>query len=164
MQMQSLLFLDKTQRENDTDSKNPDGVTQKQHQSLSVPLTQQCFNRTHLSTDSNTPKDITDDISLTLTHTSEQNINNVDNSSDISESQSIDINSINFNNHVCNDCESVSGSENIATRVRAKNAKARQKEIHKIHNILRLGIEITRLFLSHFHTNINPKGSSLLWM
>ena len=84
-----------------------------------------------MSTDSNTPKDITDDISLTLTHTSEQNINNVDNSSDISESQSIDINSINFNNHVCNDCESVSGSENIATRVRAKNAKARQKEIHK---------------------------------
>ena len=54
----------------------------------------------------------------------------------------------------------MSGSDNIATRVRAKNAKARQKEIHKIHNILRLGIEITRLFLSHFHTNINPKGSS----
>ena len=84
-----------------------------------------------MSTDLNTPKDITDDISLTLTHTSEQNINNVDNSSDISESQCIDINSINFNNHVSNDCESVSGSDNIATRVRAKNAKARQKEIHK---------------------------------
>jgi hypothetical protein len=33
----------------------------------------------------NTPKDITDDISLTLTHTSEQDIHNVDNSSDISE-------------------------------------------------------------------------------
>ena len=54
--MQSLLFSDKTQRENYTDSKNPDGVTQNQHQSLSVPLARQSVNRTHLSTDSNTPK------------------------------------------------------------------------------------------------------------
>ena len=34
-------------------------------------------------------------------------------------------------NHVANDCESTSDSDNIATRVRAKNAKARQKEIHE---------------------------------
>jgi hypothetical protein len=34
-------------------------------------------------------------------------ISYVDNSSDISESQSIDINSINLNNYVSNDCESL---------------------------------------------------------
>ncbi len=49
----------------------------------------------------------------------------MDNSSDVNESQSIDINSM--------------------------------------HNILQLGIKITRLLLSHFHRNINPKGTSLLW-
>jgi hypothetical protein len=43
------------------------------------------------------PEDITDDTSLTLTHNSEQDINNVDHFSDVSESQSIDINSINLN-------------------------------------------------------------------
>ena len=42
-----------------------------------------------------------------LTHTSNQDINNVDNSSETSESQSIDINSIKINNHVPNDCESL---------------------------------------------------------
>ena len=36
---------------------------------------------------------------------------------------------IHLNNHASNDCESASGSDNIATRVRAKNAKARQKNI-----------------------------------
>ena len=40
-----------------------------------------------------------------MTHTLEQDINNGDNSSDTSESQSIDINSINLNNHVANDSE-----------------------------------------------------------
>ena len=54
----------------------------------------------------------------------------VGNRSDVNESQSVDINSINLNNHVANDCESTSGSDSIATRVRAKNAKARQKNIH----------------------------------
>ena len=38
---------------------------------------------------------------------------------------------IHLNNHASNDCESASGSDNIATRVRAKNAKARQKKIHE---------------------------------
>ena len=31
------------------------------------------------------------------------------------------------------------------------------------HNILQLGIELTRLLLSHFHMNINPKGTIILW-
>ena len=66
-----------------------------------------------------------------MTHNSEQDINNVDNFSDVSQSQSIDINSINLNKHAPNDCESTSGSDNVATRVRAKNAKARQKKIHE---------------------------------
>ncbi len=30
------------------------------------------------------------------------------------------------------------------------------------HNILQLGIEIPRLLLSHFHMNIDPRGTSLL--
>ena len=68
----------------------------------------------------------------------DQDINGVDNSSDVSESQSIDINSINLNNNASNDCDSSSieihntsmlnttldnhlDSGNIATRVRAKN-------------------------------------------
>ena len=58
-------------------------------------------------------------------------INIVDNNSDVNESQSIDINSINLNNHTSNDCESPSDSDNIATRVKAKYSKARQKKIHK---------------------------------
>jgi hypothetical protein len=83
---------------------------------LSVPLAQQ---------------DITDDTSSTSIHASDQDIDSADNSSDVNESQSIDINSINLNNHASNDCESPSGSDNIATRVRAKNSKARQKKIHR---------------------------------
>jgi hypothetical protein len=55
----------------------------------------------------------------------------IDNNSDVNESQSIDINSINLNNHTFNDCESPSDSDNIATRVKAKYSKARQKKIHK---------------------------------
>ena len=42
---------------------------------LSGPLAHQPFNETHLSTDLNTPKDITDDASLTLIHTLDQDIN-----------------------------------------------------------------------------------------
>ena len=87
-------------------SHSHNGAIQNQNQSLSVPLAQQSVNRTHLSIDLNTPKDITDDTSLTLIHTPEQDINNIDNSSDVGESQSSDINSINLNNHVSNDCKS----------------------------------------------------------
>jgi hypothetical protein len=101
-----------------------------------------------------------DDMSLTSTHASDQGTNIVDNNSDVNESQSIGINSINLNNHASNDCESPSGSGNIATRVKAKYSKARQK---KIHNILQLGIEPTSLLLSHFHLNINHEGTSLVW-
>ena len=86
-------------------SHGPNGVTQNQIQSLSVSLAQQSVNRAYLSTSLNIPEDITDDASLTLTHNSEQDINNVDNLSDVSESQSIDINSINLNKNVPNDCE-----------------------------------------------------------
>jgi hypothetical protein len=60
-----------------------------------------------------------------------QDTNKVDNNSDVNESQSIDINSINLNNHASNDCESPSDSDNIAARVKAKYSKARQKKIHK---------------------------------
>jgi hypothetical protein len=92
------------------------GIIQDQDQPLSVPLAQQ---------------DITDDTSLTSIHASDQDIDSVDNNSDVNESQSIDINSRNLNNHASNDCESPSGSDNIATRVRAENSKARQKKIHR---------------------------------
>jgi hypothetical protein len=70
-------------------------------------------------------------MSLTSTHASDQGTNDVDNNSDVNESQSIDINSLNFNNHASNDCESLSDSDNIATRVKAKYSKARQKKIHR---------------------------------
>ena len=61
-------------------------------QSLSGSLAQQSFNKTRHSTDLNTPTDITDDTSSTLIHTLGQDKNNVDNSSEVSKSQSIDIN------------------------------------------------------------------------
>ena len=100
-------------------SHNPNGPTRNQCQSLSVPLAQQSVNRTHLSADLDTSKGIIDDISSTLTHTSDQDINNVDNNSETSESQSIDINSININNYVPNDCESLPiDIDEIATRGR----------------------------------------------
>ena len=86
-------------------SHDPNGSTQNQCQSRSVPLAQQSVNRTYSSTDLDTPRDNIDDISSTLTHTLEQDITNVDNSSETSESQSIDITSINLNNHVANDSE-----------------------------------------------------------
>ena len=88
-------------------SHNPNGPTQNQCQSLSVPLAQQSVYGTYLSADLDTPRDIIDDISSTLTHTSNQDMHNVDNSSETSESQSIDINSIKINNYVHNDCESL---------------------------------------------------------
>ena len=72
-----------------------------------------------------------DDMSLTSTHASDQGTNNVNNNSDVNESQSIDINSINLNNHASNNCEPPSGPDNIATRVKAKYSKARQKKIHR---------------------------------
>ena len=97
-------------------SHSHDGIIQNHDQPLSVPLAQQ---------------DIMDDMSLTPTYVSNQDTHNIDNSSDFNESQSIDINSINLNNHASNNRESPSGSDNIATRVRARNAKPRQKKIHK---------------------------------
>jgi hypothetical protein len=129
-------------------SHNHDRIIQNQNQSLSVPLAQQSvdgtqrplseplaqqsFNETQMSTDLNTAKDITGGTSLTMIHTLDHDINNVDNNSnDVNESQTIDINSINLNNHASNDCESPSGSGNIATRVRARNEKARKKKVHK---------------------------------
>jgi hypothetical protein len=39
----------------------------------------------------------------------------------------------------------------------------RKKKFTANHNILQLGIELTRLLLSHFHMNINPEGTSLVW-
>merc|ERR1711966_422258 len=55
----------------------------------------------------------------TSTHTSDQDMNNVDNSSETSESQSIDINSIKINNYVHNDCEFLQiDIDEIATRGR----------------------------------------------
>ena len=97
-------------------SRSHDGIIQNHNQLLSVPLAQQ---------------EITNDASLTSTHVSDQDTDKVDNNSDVNESQSIDINSINLNNHTSNDCESPSDSDNIATRVKAKYSKARQKRIHK---------------------------------
>ena len=47
-----------------------------------------------------TPIDITDDTSLTMVCTLNQDIDDIDNSSAVSESQSIDINPINLNNNV----------------------------------------------------------------
>ena len=104
-----------------------------------------------------TPIDITDDTSSTLVGISDTDTNDIDNSSVVSESQSIDINSININNNVPNDCGSPSieihnismlnatlnnhlDSGNIATRVRAKNEKAARILFTRNHNILMLGI------------------------
>ena len=103
---------------------------------------------THRSVDLSTPIDITDDTSSTLVCILDQDINDIDNSSVTSESQSIGINSRNLNNNVSNDCDSPSievhntpmlittldnhlDSGNIATRVRAKNEKARKNTVHK---------------------------------
>ena len=97
-------------------SRSHDGIIQNHDQPLSVPLAQQ---------------EITNDTSLTSTHVSDQDTNKVHNNSDVNESQSIDINSINLNNHTSNDCEPPSDSDNIATSVKAKYSKARQKKIHK---------------------------------
>ena len=59
-----------------------------------------------------------------LTHTSTRDISNADNNSETSESQSIDINSININNHVPSDCESLSiDIDEIATRRRESEAE-----------------------------------------
>ena len=104
---------------------------------------QQSLIETHRSVDLSTPIDITDDTSSTLVCTLDQDINDIDNSSVVSESQSIDINSINLNNNGSNDCDSPSievhntpmlnttldnhlDSGNIATRVRAKKEKVRR--------------------------------------
>ena len=89
-----------------------------------------------------------DDTSSTLVRTLDQDTSDIDNSSEVSESQSIDINSININNNVSHDYDSSSneirnippmditpdnhyGSSNIATRVKARNERARRKTAHK---------------------------------
>ena len=86
-------------------SHDPNGSTQNQCQSRSVPLAQQSMNGIHSSADLDASRDIIDDISSTLTHTLTQDINNGEYSSETCESQSIDINSINLTNHVANDSE-----------------------------------------------------------
>ena len=117
-------------------------------QSLLRSPTQQSLIETHRSVDLSTPIDITDDTSLTLVSISDADINDIDNSSVTSESQSIDINLRTLPNNVSNDCDSPSievhntpmlnttldnhlDFGNIATRVRAKNEKARKNTIHK---------------------------------
>ena len=84
------------------------------------------------------------DTSSTLNHTSNQDINDTDNSSELSESQSIDIKSINLNNNVSNDRDSLSNEihnisfsntssnnhsnpNSIATKLKARGKKARKK-------------------------------------
>ena len=137
---------------------------QHQHQSLSVPLAQQSVNgtqhpllrslaqqpriETRQSTDLNIPIDIMDDTSSTLVRTLDQDTSDIDNSSEVSESQSIDINTININNNVSHDYDSSSNeirnippmditpdnhfsSSNIATKVKARNERARRKTAHK---------------------------------
>jgi hypothetical protein len=116
---------------------------------LSVPLAQ---------------RDITDDTSSTSIYALDQDIDSADNNSDVNESQSIDINSKDLNNHASNDREFPSGSDNKGTRVRAKNSKARQKKIHKKSQHFRAWNRAnTCLLLSHFHMNIKPEGNSLVW-
>ena len=86
--------------------------------------------------------------SSTLFRTLDQDTSDIDNISEVSESQSIDINTININNNVSHDYDSSSNeirnippmditpdnhfsSSNIATRVKARNEKARRKIAHK---------------------------------
>ena len=57
---------------------------------------------------SSTPIDITDDTSSTLVCISDTDINDIDNSSVTSESQSIDTNSKNLINNISNACDSPS--------------------------------------------------------
>ena len=137
---------------------------QHQHQSLSVPQAQQSVSgaqhpllrslaqqpriEKRQSTDLNIPIDIMDDTSSTLVRTLDQDTSDIDNISEVSESQSIDINTININNNVSHDYESSSNeirnispmdiipdnhfsSSNIATRVKARNERARRKTAHK---------------------------------
>ena len=136
---------------------------------------QQSLIETHRSVDLSTPIDITDDTSSTLVCTLDQDINDIDNSSVVSESQSIDINSININNNVPNDCGSPSieihnismsnttlnnhlDSGNIATRVKAKNKKARKKTVHKKSQHFKAR-SLGTMSSPKSHMNINPKGN-----
>jgi hypothetical protein len=66
------------------------------------------FKRLQQSTPINHFQPITDDTSSTQNHASNQDINDTDNSSEASESQSIVIKSINLNNNVSNDRDSLS--------------------------------------------------------
>ena len=71
-------------------------------------LAQQPRIETRRLTDLNIPIEIMDDTSSTLVRTLDQDIYDIDNSSEVSESQSIDINLINISNNVTNDCDSSS--------------------------------------------------------
>ena len=71
-------------------------------------LAQQPRIGTRQSTGLNTPIDIMDDTSSTLVRTLDQDTSDIDNSSEVSESQSIDINTININNNVSHDYDSSS--------------------------------------------------------
>ena len=88
-----------------------------------------------------------DDTFSTLVRTLDQDTSDIDNSSEVSESQSIDIKSININNNVSHDYDSSSNeirnippmditpdshfTSNIATKVKARNERARTKTAHK---------------------------------
>ena len=121
----------------------------KTNPSLSVPLAQQSVNGTqqallrsptqqslteeHRSVDLNTSINITDDTSLTLVSMSDADINDIDDNSD-----------------------------NIATRVRSKNEKARKNTVHKKSQHFKaqnLSNTYVRLLLSHSHMNITSKGN-----
>ena len=91
----------------------------------------------------------------------------------------MDMNSINLNNNVSNDCDFSSieihnipmsnttlnnhlDSGNIATRVKAKNKKARKNTMHKKSQHFKaqnLSNTYVRLLLSHSHMNITSKGN-----
>ena len=108
---------------------------------------------------------------------SDTDINDIDNSGVTSESQSIDINPKNLTNNVSNHYDSPSieihntpmlyttlnnhlDSDNIATRVRAKNEKARKNTVHKKSqhfNARNLGNTSSSEPLSYM--NSNPKGN-----
>ena len=118
-----------------------------------------------------TPIDITNDTSSTLVGISDTDTNDIDNNSVTSESQSIDINLRTSPNNVSNDCDSPSievhntpmlnttldnhlDSGNIATRVRAKNEKARKNIVH----------ETSQHFNTlNIHTLTHPSHQDTMW-
>ena len=138
---------------------------------MSVPLAQQSVNgtqqtlcgspaqqsliETHDSTDLSTPIDITDDTSLTSVGISDADMNDIDNSNTPMLNTTLD-------NHL--------DSGNIATRVRAKNEKARKNTVHKksqhfnarnLGNTSSLSLSLSES-LSLVRMNINLKGNKFI--